>query len=147
MPSDILEEYRKTSRNLAKTSSNLRNLKYGDGTRIYSDECISQIEEIECSPFYCSANEKQLLTKHDQGDCNSIISRCIDEIIKKVADGPVKSVIEKLKSVLQSICNNYPKTSAQLQPEPPTVTSSGNCHFGQPILLAVMIYFFIKIYV
>jgi hypothetical protein len=51
--------------------------------------------------------------------------------------------MEQLKSQLQSICEYYPKTSAQLQPEP----SSGTCHFGQPILLAVMTYFFIKIYV
>jgi hypothetical protein len=72
----------------------------------------------------------------------------IDEIIKKIADGSLKSAMEKLKSQLQSFCDIYPKTSAQLQPEPPTVTaSSGNCHFGQPILLAVMTYFFIKIYV
>jgi hypothetical protein len=71
----------------------------------------------------------------------------IDDIIKKIADGSLKSGMEKLKSQLQSFCDIYPKTSAQLQPEPPTVTSSGNCHFGQPILLAVMTYFFIKIYV
>ena len=74
MPPDILENYRKLSTSLVETYQEVRDLKYSNGERIYSDECISQLQEISCSPLYCSADESQLLTKHDQEDCHQIIS-------------------------------------------------------------------------
>ena len=74
MPLDFLENYRKLSTTLVKTYDDLRNLKYADGKRFYSDECLSQMEEIDCSPLYCSADENQLLIKHDQEDCYQMIT-------------------------------------------------------------------------
>ena len=73
MPPDLLENYKKISTSLVKTYNDLRNLKYDNGERMYSDECISQLEEISCSPLYCSANESQLLIKHDRNDCHQIV--------------------------------------------------------------------------
>ena len=74
MPRDFLENYRKRSTTLVKTYRQLRKLKYSNGERFYSDECISQMQEISCSPLYCSADENQLLVKHDREDCHQIIS-------------------------------------------------------------------------
>ena len=74
MPPDFLEKYRKLSTMLAETYRQLPNLIYNNGERLYSDECISQLQEISCSPLYCSADENQLLVKHDREDCHQIIS-------------------------------------------------------------------------
>ena len=30
--------------------------------------------QIDCSPLYCSADENQLLIKHDQEDCYQIVT-------------------------------------------------------------------------
>ena len=74
MPSDFLESYRKLSTTLVKPYDDLRNFKYDDGRRFYSDECLSQMKDISCSPLYCSANENQLLIKHDRDDCKKIVT-------------------------------------------------------------------------
>ena len=74
MPPDVLKKYRKSSTKLVKKYDDLRNLKYDDGKRIFSDECISQMEEIDCFPLYCSANENQLLIKQDRDDCKKVIT-------------------------------------------------------------------------
>ena len=74
MPPDFLESYRKLSKTFVKTYDDLKKLKYDDGRRIYSDECVSQMKEIDCSPLYCSEGESQLLIKHDQEDCKKIIT-------------------------------------------------------------------------
>ena len=74
MPRDFLENYRKQSTTLVETYRQLRKLKYSNGERFYSDECISQMQEISCSPLYCSVDENQLLVKHDREDCYQIIS-------------------------------------------------------------------------
>ena len=74
MPSDFLENYRKLSTTLVKTYDNLRNLKYDDGKRFFSDECISQLEDISCSPLYCSVDGNQLLIKKDRDDCKKLIT-------------------------------------------------------------------------
>ena len=73
MSPDFLEGYRKLSTTLVKTYGNLQNLKYDNGKRMYSDECLSQMKDISCSPLYCSADENQLLIKHDQEDCYQIV--------------------------------------------------------------------------
>ena len=70
---DFLESYREISKLISEQYHRLLNAKYNDGKRIFSDECISQMEEIDCSPMYCSANESQLLIKHDKEDCYQII--------------------------------------------------------------------------
>lgn len=75
MPSDILEHYKKTSLDLVQGFKELKDLTYDDGARMFSDECILQLEDINCSPLYCSANESQLLVRHDQEDCNQMIKQ------------------------------------------------------------------------
>ena len=75
MPSDILEDYKKTSLDLVKGFKELKDLKYDKGARVFSDECILRMEDINCSPLYCSANESQLLLRHDQEDCNQMINQ------------------------------------------------------------------------
>ncbi|XP_046857542.1 uncharacterized protein LOC124450935 [Xenia sp. Carnegie-2017] len=61
MTSWLLEEYQTTSVRLQPALRRLRNQRYRDGRRIYSDSCVSQITEIDCSAIYCSANETELL--------------------------------------------------------------------------------------
>ena len=74
MTSWLLEEYRKTSVRIQPTLRRLRNLRYGDGGRIFSDSCVSQMTEIDCAAIYCSANETELLVKMDSNDCHQVVS-------------------------------------------------------------------------
>ena len=73
----------------------------------------------------------------------------LDKPLLKLLEHPsYESIVNTLKSQLESICDTYPKFSAQLQPNPPTVaaliTSSGYIQYGHPIPLGVMAYFIIK---
>ena len=71
-----------------------------------------------------------------------------DEPLSKLSGYPLyENMVNSLKTQLESSCNTYPKSSAQLQPNPPTVSSSGNVKFGDLFLLALLAYFFIKTYV
>ena len=73
MPSPLLAKYREKSESLSKGFKELENLKDDNGERVYSSECLSQLEEISCSPLYCSADEKVLLVQHDQEDCHKLV--------------------------------------------------------------------------
>ena len=74
MTSGFLEEYQKTSLRIQPALKRLRNLRYWDGGRIFSDSCVSQITEIDCAAIYCSADETELLVKIDSNDCHQFIS-------------------------------------------------------------------------
>ena len=73
MPSQVLANYREKSESLSKTFKTFENLKDDDGERVFSSDCLSKLEEISCSPLYCSADEEVLLTNHDQEDCNKTV--------------------------------------------------------------------------
>ena len=75
----------------------------------------------------------------------SSLEKPLLKLLEHPSDG---SIMNTLKNHLETICDKYPKSSAQLQPNPPTVavliTSSGHMQYGHPILLGVMAYFIIK---
>ena len=73
MPSPLLAKYRETSASLSKGFKELEDLKYDNGERVYSSDCLLKLEEISCSPLYCSADEKALLVQHDREDCHKMV--------------------------------------------------------------------------
>jgi hypothetical protein len=73
MPSEFVESFNETSVNVVEIMNEIRNFRNDNDERIFSDECISQMLDISCSPLYCSADEKQLLIKYDQDDCHRTI--------------------------------------------------------------------------
>lgn len=78
MPADFLAEYESNSIELKEMFDQIRASTYNgtkDGKRIFSDDCVRKLEDISCSPLYCSADEKHLLIAHDQEDCNEIITK------------------------------------------------------------------------
>ena len=73
MTPEFFEDYQKASVKVQKAVTYIRNARYSDGRRIFSDICASQMTEIECVPIYCSANETELLVKFDKDDCNELV--------------------------------------------------------------------------
>ncbi|XP_046857535.1 uncharacterized protein LOC124450928 [Xenia sp. Carnegie-2017] len=122
MTSWLLEEYRKTSLGIQPALSRLRNLRYGDGRRIFSDSCVSQIAEIDCAAIYCSANETKLLVKMDSNDCHHVVSGCIDEPFRRLSkSSSTWNVLNTLRNQLKTNCDTYAAPSSDLRPEPPRI--------------------------
>ncbi|XP_046857532.1 uncharacterized protein LOC124450925 [Xenia sp. Carnegie-2017] len=120
MTSWLLEEYQTTSVRLQPALRRLRNQRYRDGRRIYSDSCVSQITEIDCSAIYCSANETELLVKMDRDDCHQVISDCVDEPFRRLSKSTSAwNVLNTLRNQLKTNCDTFAAPSSDLRPEPP----------------------------
>ncbi|XP_046846171.1 uncharacterized protein LOC124439920 [Xenia sp. Carnegie-2017] len=139
MTPEFFEYYQTTS---VKVQA-IRNARYSDGRKIFSDICASQMTEIECVPIYCSANETELLVKFDKDDCIKLVHTCFDEPFRKLSQSSnILRVLNTLKNQLQWSCSIYPATSSELQPAPPSISSnesgSGNTEYGSKGIISII---------
>ncbi|XP_046846425.1 uncharacterized protein LOC124440139 [Xenia sp. Carnegie-2017] len=122
MTPEFFEDYQKASVKVQTSLTTIRNARYSDGRRIFSDICASQMTEIQCVPLYCSANETELLVKFDKDDCNKLVHTCFDEPFRKLSQSSsIRRVLNTWKNQFRLSCNKYPASSSDLRPEPPRI--------------------------
>jgi hypothetical protein len=77
MPQDKLDLYIRSSieYDYVDYFKNLTTARFANGTRMFSDYCIAKIPELYCLPFYCSADEKQIIVEYTLEGCEDIVDR------------------------------------------------------------------------
>jgi hypothetical protein len=75
MPEDKLELYIRSSIEYENIGyfENLTTARFPNGSRMFSDYCVSTIKELYCLPFYCSADEQQIIVEYTYEDCDNIM--------------------------------------------------------------------------
>ena len=74
MPEDKLDLYITSSKGYEYSGyfENLTTARFPNGSRMFSNGCVSKIKELYCLPFYCSTNEQQIVVEYTYEDCDDI---------------------------------------------------------------------------
>ena len=77
MPQDKLDLYIRSSIEYENAGhfDDITTAKFKNGTKMFSHKCISIIKELYCLSFYCSDDEKQIVTQYSFEDCEDTIKQ------------------------------------------------------------------------
>ena len=75
MPQNLLNVYARSSVEYEDIEffHDLVKARLDNGSKMFTAKCIAKIQELYCMPFYCSADETELVAEYSVDDCFDII--------------------------------------------------------------------------